>query len=237
MKRLEGDKNILLKVIVTSGDFHHMAMKFWLEEFPDVKFVHSSLKFPQTRNGMSILKNEEWKKRIELVTGDSFPSLDAYRDTVQFFGFDQCETIPDKEFTSSDSKNLTNVPTFKYLKSIIGETKKSCNIKFLSIWMYHIPSKTLAVEHNFGLYVNLRLKKQHLSLLGKLLLPTEKFVSVGKGPNPKLPSTEKDCSKHCQQMQTCLELDVRSVMDYHYMQGTTIRDYDSKAAYQCRQCD
>ena len=54
VKQLEKDLGIPLKLIVTSGDFHHMSMKGWLDEFPDIKFVHSSLKFPTTRNGKSM---------------------------------------------------------------------------------------------------------------------------------------------------------------------------------------
>ena len=35
-----------VKMIVSSGDFHHMSMKGWLDAFPDVTFVQSGLKFP-----------------------------------------------------------------------------------------------------------------------------------------------------------------------------------------------
>jgi len=57
-----------------------MAMKNWLDAYPQVKVVHSALKFPKTRNGMAILENPDYKARIELVTGPDFPSLKQYED-------------------------------------------------------------------------------------------------------------------------------------------------------------
>ena len=97
VQQLENDTGLKLQVIVSSGDFHHMAMSGWLDAYPEATFVHSGLKFPTTRNGKNILANESYKNRIVLEKGFDMPSLDQYSDTVKFFGFNQFLVYPDTE--------------------------------------------------------------------------------------------------------------------------------------------
>ena len=39
MRKLERETGLKLTTIISSGDFHHMAMKSWLTEYPDITIV------------------------------------------------------------------------------------------------------------------------------------------------------------------------------------------------------
>jgi hypothetical protein len=115
-----------------------------------------------------------------------------------------------------------------YIKNVAG---LKSDTQYLNVWMYHVPSKTLVIEHNFQMYINKELKKEHLKFLGKLLVAADDFSSIGKGPPHKLPSIPEECTKHCQQMKSVVDLDVRMILDYHCGSGTFIRRYDSQVEY------
>lgn len=98
--------------------------------------------------GKDILSNESYKKRIILESGFNLPSLEAYSDTVKFFGFNQFFVYPDAphmtaaEGKEADKKKKENILAYM---SKIGP----CDQPFLAIWVYHVPTKQLLIEHNF----------------------------------------------------------------------------------------
>ena len=124
VKQLEKDVSLSVKTIVTSGDFHHMSMKGWLDAFPDATFVHSDLKFPTTRNGKDIISNEAYKKRIVLEKGFEIPSLEKYSETVKFFGFNQFFVYADAPFMSQseDKQEKRGQNIMAYMKNVMSQS-------------------------------------------------------------------------------------------------------------------
>ena len=228
VKKLEKETGLKLTLIVGSGDAHHMAIKQWLEGFPKVKILQSGLKFPKTRNGIEILSNPNYKKRIELVTDfELSPTLDQYKDTVQFFGFNQFQSAPDAPFTSKNLEETTKAGKFQFISNFA--TLKPTE-RILCVWAYHVPSKQLIYEHNFGFY----LTKEHHKQFGfpfSLLLPKETICSVALEKLPHGPTTLEGCQEHCRQMAIILDLDVRALMEYHSLPGAMAARYKSKKEY------
>jgi hypothetical protein len=227
VKQLEKDLSLSVKVIVTSGDFHHMSMKGWLDEFPDATFIHSALKFPTTRNGKEILENEAYKKRIILEKDFDMPSLKKYSDTVQFFGFNQFFVYADAPFMTASESKVT-----KANQNIISYMSKigPCDQPMLAIWAYHVPTKQLLIEHNFMPY----LSKEQLAKASRMLrmmMKTNDFSSCANEKMPQGPKTKEGCKEHCSQMAQILQLDVRAINDYHTYVGVQIRTYESKDEY------
>jgi hypothetical protein len=226
-KKVEEVTGLKLTLIVGSGDFHHMAMKDWLDAFPQVIIVQSGLKFPKTRNGADILINPDYEKRIKLVMGPHFPSLEQYRDVVQFYGFNQFRTSADAPWSSKDIHNVSREPKFALLKKI-ASTKAT--EKFLAVWAYHVPSKQLIYEHNFNFY----LTKEHLKQFSfpfSFVLPKEKICSCAKEQLPSGPKSQEDCEAHCRLMAEILGLDVRAMMEYHSLPGVMAGRFASKEEF------
>lgn len=227
-RAVEKETGLPLSLIVSSGDAHHMALRDWLVAFPDTQFVMSGLKFPKTRNGKELLSIPEYANRIELTEGPDFPSLEQYSDTVQFFGFNQFFHAEDAEFTSKDIHNTTKLPKFQFLKNF-GSLK--ANVKFLCVWAYHVPTKQLIYEHNFGFY----LTKEHHKQFGlpfSLLLPKEKICSVAKEQIPAGPRDLGEIQEHCRQMSKIVALDVHAMMEYHSLPGVMAARFKNKADFQ-----
>lgn len=227
-RKVEQDTGLSLTLIVSSGDAHHMALRDWLEAFPQTQFVMSGLKFPRTRNGKSILANEDYANRIELATGFDFPSLEQYSDTVRFFGFNQFLSAPDADFTSQDIHNTSKLPKFKFLQNFGGLKPTE---KILCVWTYHVPTKQLIYEHNFHFF----LTKEHHKQFGfpfSLILPKEKVCSCAKEKLPRGPRDMDEIQAHCHQMARIVELDVRALMEYHSLPGAMAARYKSQTDYQ-----
>lgn len=228
-RQVEKETGLKLTLIVGSGDFHHMSMKDWLDEFPEVKIVHSGLKFLHTRNGKEILENPDYKARIELVEGPNIPSLEQYIDVVRFYGFNQFITGADLEWTSKDNKTpMKQESYFSFLRKF-GSIKPT--EKFLCVWTYHVPTKTLVYEHNFNFYIT----KEHMKefrFLFRVVLPKEKICSCAKEQLPTGPKDIESCREHCQQMSRILDLDVRAMMEYHSLPGAMAGRWESKEAFQ-----
>lgn len=190
VKQLEKDLGLSVKTIVTSGDFHHMSMKGWLDAYPDATFVHSALKFPTTRNGKEILENEAYKKRIILEKGFDMPSLQKYSDTVKFFGFNQFLVYADAPFMTASESKVTkkNQSVLSYMSKI-----GPCDQPMLAIWTYHVPTKQLLIEHNFMTYMS---KEQiaKASLILRMMLKAKDFSSCANQKMPQGPkvSTRKN---------------------------------------------
>ncbi|CAB9517999.1 expressed unknown protein [Seminavis robusta] len=226
-KKVEEASGLKLELIVGSGDFHHMAMADWLKEFPDVKIVHSALKFPTTRNGKKILENEEWKARLELVEGPDFPSLEPYSDTLKFFGFNQCLTPPDAPFTPPDIHTPTKLTLFQYLKNV---SKLEATERMLCVWAYHVPTKQLVYEHNMDFFLS-KAKVSEFPFPLKYVFPKEKLQSAVKQPTSKGPKTLEGCKGHCEVWANVLDLDVRALLDYHSDPGLMPGRWETKEAY------
>ncbi|KAL7425916.1 hypothetical protein ACHAXM_000236, partial [Skeletonema potamos] len=228
VKQLEKDLSLSVKTIVTSGDFHHMSMKGWLDAFPDTTFVHSALKFPTTRNGKEILDNESYKKRIILEKDFDLPSLKKYSDTVKFYGFNQFMVYADAPFmTESESKATNKKQNILSYMSKIGP----CDQPFLAIWSYHVPTKQLVIEHNFMIYMTKEQVAKATSFVLRMMMKTEDFSSCANQMMPVGPKSMVGCKAHCKQMAQILKLDVRAIIDYHSYPGVQIRTYESKDAY------
>ena len=102
-----------------------------LEAYPEAEFVHSKLRFPQTRNGAEIFQNEDYKKRIELVEGPTFPSLEAeYGDILEFYGFNQFLMYDDNK-QSWSSKNKNEPLKGGMLTMMNNTSKMECTERFL----------------------------------------------------------------------------------------------------------
>ena len=222
VKQLEKDVSLSVKSIVTSGDFHHMSMKGWLDAFPDATFVHSDLKFPTTRNGKEILSNEAYKKRIVLEKGFEIPSLEKYSDTVKFFGFNQFFVYADAPFMtqSEDKQEKRGQNIMAYMKGVMSQSidqpmlaSKLCDIiqlrdfipvklltiyplSHLLVWAYHVPTKQLLIEHNFNVYLDKKqLAKAALPL--RMMMKTNDFASCAAEKMPAGPKTKEGCKAHC----------------------------------------
>lgn len=187
VKQLEHDTKLQLKVIVTSGDFHHLAMKGWLDSFPNAKFVHSNLKFPTTRNGKDILSNETYKNRITLEDGFTLQSLhEKYKHVLQFYGFNQFKVYPDVDGMAAseddkDDKNKRKESFFKYMNKI-----PPCTQPMLAVWLYHVPTKQLLIEHNFNPYLaKEQLAKAHV--LMRMMIKPYTFGSAALEMMPQGP--------------------------------------------------
>lgn len=224
VKKLEQDTGLKLTLIVGSGDQHHMALKSWLEEFPDVKIIQSGLKFPTTANGKEILANEEWKSRITLHVDETFPMLEQYSDIVQFFGFNKALIYPEAPFMTTDLKKPAKVSKLDFMKNF---GKMKATQPFLAVWHYHVPSKQLVYEHNFDLYLTKAVVKSFPFPM-TMMMKSCNCASALKGPIPKAPSTVEDCKTHCELMQKILQLDVRAMTDYHANPTYQALTFDSK---------
>jgi hypothetical protein len=226
-KKVEEVTGLKLTLIVGSGDFHHLAIKDWLDAFPQVKIVQSGLKFPTTRNGVDILKNPDYQKRIELAKGPHFPSLEQYRDVVQFFGFNQFKTSVDPPWSSKDIHNISKEPKFSFLRKFSAMKPTE---KFLAVWTYHVPSKQLIYEHNFNFFIT----KEHMkdfSFPFNIVIPKEKICSCAKEKLPSGPKSQEDCEAHCRLMAEILELDVLAMMEYHSLPSAMAGRYKSKEEF------
>jgi hypothetical protein len=225
--KVEEATGLNITLIVGSGDFHHLALKDWLDAFSDAKVVFSGLKFPKTRNGIEILENPSYRERIELVTGPDFPSLEQYSDVVKFVGFNQFITAADPPWSSKNIHTISKDPKFKFLRQFAA---LKATEKFLAVWTYHVPSKQLIYEHNFNFF----LTKEHFKQFGfpfSFVLPKEKICSCAKEKLPTAPKSLEECQEHCRQMAMVLDLDVRAMMEYHSLPGGMAGRYKSKEEY------
>jgi len=266
VQKLEKAVRLPLKIIVCSGDFHHLFMRHWLKSFPDIKVYQSGLKFPNTRNGKEILDEaKEWNSKQDLKKGYPFkdriilisdanvpflhPDLAKYQETVQFFGFDQFFIYKDEEWNpvrDGDSLPMNNgnvgiatnwrlgkdgakVPPFNFMFKMVAQKMSE---RFLAVWFYHAPSKTLVTEHNWDFYITKQHKQEGVNgFLMKKMLPVDSFSSTAKGPVPKGPTELAGCEQHCKQMARILELDVRAATDYHSWPGQLSRRWQDKNTF------
>lgn len=224
---LESAKGLKIREIITSGDFHHMSMKGWLDAYPEATFYHSNLKFPTTRNGKEILANEDYKKRIVLCDGFDIPAMAKYSDSIQFFAFNQFLVYPDQPFmTQSEStKDKPKENIMSYMMKI-----PPCTEPFLAIWVYHVPSKQLIIEHNFEAYLSKEQIGKAAFMIRHMMSPLN-FGSAALSPMPTAPADLEACKTHCEQMAKILELDVAAINDYHFYPGQQIREYESKEEF------
>jgi hypothetical protein len=234
IRNIERDTGLKLTVAISSGDFHHMAMKSWLTEMPELKIVMSGVRFPHTRNGADVLANEEWKDRVELIPNAepaSFAnsSVGKYAHIVRFYGFDQFFYYSDKAYMSADNKHPAKASTMQFMKSMMGEP---ADAPCMVIWCYHVASKSLLAEHNFNIYMS---EAHHKSMpfMMRQAMPKACFSSAcGKVAFPAPPNTLEGSRKHCEQFQRLLtECDARWCTDYHAYPGVTARRWTSHAHF------
>jgi hypothetical protein len=229
VQAIEKDTGLKLKKIVCSGDFHHMAVKYWLDTYPEVQMVHSKIRFPQTRNGQEIFANEDYKRRIELVEGPTFPSLEEeYGDIVEFYGFNQFLMYDDNKQKWA-AKNKNEPAKLGGPISMIKNMSKLKNDQpFLCVWFYHKASKDLVIDHNFDMCLSKDQINQAQSFLIRMSSKVNNFSSNALAPMPCAPCERDACRLHCEQMAPILDLDVLGVLDYHTDLKTHIRTYENK---------
>lgn len=231
VQAIERDTGLKLKKIITSGDFHHMSMKAWLDAYPETQFVHSSLKFPTTRNGVDLLANAEYKARIELVEGPKFPALEEeYGDILEFYGFNQFLVYDDQKnsYMAKDKSKPLKEGVFSMMSKM---SKLETTERFLAIWFYHKPSKELVIEHNFDVCFSKAQIAQSKSFMMRMMFKSNQFKSCAMAPMPSGPKDYEACKKHCEQMQPILGLDVLSILDYHTDLTEHIRVYKNKEEF------
>lgn len=199
-----------------------------LEAYKETKFVHSGLKFPDTANGKDILSNEDFKKRITLCKGPDFPTLEEYSDVLKFFGFNKYLVYEeDPKWQTTSETNVTKESGFGFLMKLGGAKAVR---PFLCVWLYHVPSKQLMVEHNFEMnFSKAQIATSQISIM-KLVLKPGKFEPAN-GPLPKRPHDLQECKEHCELMQKILALDVAAAVDYHSECCLQCRKWDSKEAF------
>lgn len=119
-------------------------------------------------------------------------------------------------------------------QNILSYTRKvpPCDHKFLAVWVYHVPSKQLIIEHNFHAHV-LMSKKQIVkaSLPLRMMMKKENFASCANAPMPTGPKDKEGCKTQCEQMAQILQLDDAAINDYHSYPGVQIRKYESKEEF------
>ena len=205
-----------------------MSIKYWLDAYPNVKILHSDMKFTKTRNGQDILQNPTYRKQLELSSDVNFPQLDEYSDTVRFFGFDRFTSYQDKDYMSKTVDEPVKMGYWKFMTTFPGE--QACEPVFL-VWHYHVPTKQLIYDHNFLFHFTLKEHKQ-LPFPLNLLMPVEAFGSAAREQFPHGPATLEDCRAHCEQMARVTALDVRAMYDYHCAPGVQVRTWSSREEFQ-----
>lgn len=199
-----------------------------MDTYPELQIVHSKIRFPQTRNGQEIFANEDYKRRIELVEGPTFPSLEEeYGDIVEFYGFNQFLMYDDnKQKWSAKNKNEpVKGGVFDLMKNM---SKIECDQPFLCVWFYHKASKELVLDHNFDMCLSKAQINQASSFIVRLMSKVNNFSSNAQAPLPCAPKDRDACRLHCEQMAPILDLDVLGVLDYHTDLKTHIRTYANK---------
>ena len=229
VKALEKETGKKLVVVMSSGDWHHMFVRWWLEAFPSTKFVMSGLKFPTTRNGTAVLANPIFKKQIELVEGPTFPSLEKYASVVRFVGFNQCGIYADNDNFSKDGKNMK--VDAKLIEIMPAMMKAKLDVRHLLVWGYHVPSRTMITEHNWGFFFT----PQHhadLPMMMRMQGPACAFCSSLPSGFPNKPPTLEAAKKHVGTFtDVILQLDVRAAMDFHSYPGAMSRRWKDQASY------
>lgn len=237
MKKLEKETGLKLGLAASSGDFHHMAIKAWIEAYPDVKIIMSGVRFPKTRNGASIMGDSELASHMELIDGtpESFANCSAnkYSHIIRFFGFNQTFYYSDQEFMAADFKNPPKVSKLQFMKNMMSTV---ADAPCLCIWFYHIPTKSLVAEHNFAMYFS---KPHHreLPFMMRQMMPCEGFCSALEKNSknfPQAPKTLEGCKLHCAQFEYMLKEvgDARFCTDYHSWTGVATRRWESAEHFQ-----
>ena len=134
----------------------------------------------------------------------------------------------DQAGLSKTSQELTTKGTSAFMMKFAS---MKLDQRFLAIWTYHVPTKTLVTEHNFTMFFSKR-HLQSLPRVMKALSKVEHFESALPSGTPAKPPTLDACRIHCEQWVPILELDVRMAMDYHSTPGIWSRVWDSKSQYQ-----
>jgi hypothetical protein len=151
VRAVEAASGLAVKIIMTSGCWHHLFLDQWLTAFPDpVKFLFPKAKFTETRNGKLLLANEAKSKRISLFdTEADMPCMDKYADQVKFVVFDQQTTYPDEGPTAATS-DLVPHDKMGEVMAYIGETQQTA--RFAAVTLYHVATKTASIDHNFDMF-------------------------------------------------------------------------------------
>lgn len=211
-----------------SVDFMAPLIFMQLDAYPEAQFVHSKLRFPQTRNGTEIFQNEDYKKRIELVEGPTFPSLkEEYGDILEFYGFNQFLMYDDNK-QSWSAKNKNEPVKGGMLSMMKNMSKMECTERFLCVWFYHKSSKELVLEHNFDMCLSKDQINQSSAFMIRMTSKSNQFASNAMKPLPCAPKDRDACRLHCEQMAPILDLDVEGVLDYHTDLKMHIRTYANK---------
>jgi hypothetical protein len=228
VKKLEEKLGLKLKIILSSGDWHHMYTKWWMDAFPEARILMPGVKFPTTMNGREILSNESYKARIELIDQDGMlEKLAMYSDQIQFYCFNQCFVYTEQPWQSKDGKNPTKKQsTFSFMYNM---SKLKWDQRFICFWMYHPGTKTLVAEHNFEMAWT---KEQVASLPIPMcwVMKPDVFESWLKS-NPHGPNTPEAAASHAKTMQMVVNLDVNVALDYHSLPGNYCKKWQSKEAY------
>lgn len=246
MSGINGDKNIdrvraleeklglKLKIMISSGDWHHMYVRYWMDAFPDTRVLMPGVKFPISMNGVELMAEEKYNSRIELIDQDGMLDLLAqYQDQVQFYCFNQCHTYTEEAWQSKDGKNPTKkASTMSYMMSF---SKLKWDQRFICFWLYHPATKTIVSEHNFEMAWD---KDQVKSLpfpMNKMMKP-DQFCSW-LIDNPHGPKTPEAAASHAKTMQMVISLDVEVALDYHSLPGKYSKKWESKDAYKAYMLD
>ena len=228
VKAVEKESGLQVKYVMTSGCWHHLYLDHWLNSLsPEVKFLFPRAKFPETRNGKSIMSDESKAARILLYnTEDDMPVFGKsgrYTSQLQFVVSDQQTTYPDEGPLAATSE-LVPVEATGEIMAHLASAKPSA--RFAATTLYHVATKTVSIDHNFDMFQPGELWDKQPAMLQNLH-PREKLQSgVMAG------QTVVDPAVNAEQIKRLMALDGRCIVDLHTEPTYyVVREFESAESY------
>jgi len=224
VKAIMSATGLTVRYVVTSGDAHHLYLEDWLEEetFAATKFFMTGVKFPTTRNGKKLLAKPQHKVRIELIIDQIPEALEKYTDQVQFYLNTQYTIYEDQEGVPAYRDSIVKAEDMPKFTEIVSAPFKT---RFACINVYHPPTKTLSVEHNFDFFFPQQVYDQFPAPIRQLFRPEVVRSHCGNL------GCVCDATKNWVENKRLLGLDVRFLVDMHVPPTFLIRYFPTQADY------
>ena len=221
VKAVEEESKLKIKYIMSSGCWHHLYLEDWINAFEEpVKFLMTSAKFPETRNGQKLLSIPEMKARLELYDLE-VPFLTKYNSQVQFHVMDQQTTFPD---TGAFAATKELVPAEK-MNEVMAEFAKPKTARFASVNVYHVATKTIVIDHNFAMFQPGEVWDEQ-SDMEQSFHPRNKLQSNVATGNRVI-----DPQKNFEQIQALLQFDCCCLVDLHTPPTYNVMTFENQAAF------
>lgn len=162
VKALEEQTGLKAVALMTNGGGHHLFLKYWYDNFPNMRIWICPTKVPLTVNGQRLQK--EYPSRWELVDNTTVPHhayqlLDYFGDgdnmQVDCVVFNQFMSYDDKTSGEAGScqwieghKPKENASTGEFMTSM-GKLQADMSCRTDDIMFFHKPTKLLITGHHF----------------------------------------------------------------------------------------